>query len=87
MMRLSRLVKHLPERKAAYVKTSTGYTEVGATLHHVKLMRKHAGPEVKVKTAGGVRHFEDAIAMLEHGAYSIGASRTEQILGSEVTED
>ena len=70
--------------KAAYVKTSSGYTDVGATLHHVALMRKHAGPEVKIKTAGGVGHFEDAIAMLEHGADSIGASRTEQILSSKV---
>lgn len=69
--------------RAAYVKTSTGFTETGATLHHIALMRKYAGKDVKVKAAGGVAFFEDAVAILNSGADSIGTSRTAQILSSD----
>jgi deoxyribose-phosphate aldolase len=71
--------------RAAYVKTSTGFTETGATLHHIALMRRYAGKDVKVKAAGGVAFFEDAVAVLNSGADSIGASRTAQILSSDIT--
>src|SRR5690606_5862440 len=32
-----------------YVKTSTGYTEQGATLHAVQLMRAHLPSDIKIK--------------------------------------
>ncbi len=69
---------------AAYVKTSTGYTPLGATLHDIVLMRKYSGPDVKIKTAGGIHYFEDAVVMVENGADGIGASRSDQILNSKI---
>jgi len=37
-------------------------------------MRKTVGPQLGVKASGGVRTYEDAIAMIEAGATRIGAS-------------
>ena len=43
---------------AEYIKTSTGFSKAGATFADVELMRKHVGPEVKVKAAGGISSLE-----------------------------
>lgn len=59
---------------AAFVKTSTGYSTGGATAHDVALMRKTVGPDMGVKASGGVRTYEDAVAMIEAGANRLGAS-------------
>lgn len=59
---------------AAFIKTSTGFAEGGATTEDVALMKAHVGPGVQVKAAGGIRTFEAAQAMLDAGADRIGAS-------------
>ncbi|KAH6605834.1 deoxyribose-phosphate aldolase [Trichoderma cornu-damae] len=74
----------------AFVKTSTGYGFVkqpngfysyhGATPHHLKLMRKHAGPKVQIKAAGGVRTLDELLYVLTLGVTRVGASATEAIL-------
>ena len=68
------------EAGAAYVKTSTGFSDLGATIHDIILMRKSAGPNVKIKAAGGINYYEDAVALINAGANRIGVSRTAQIL-------
>jgi len=57
-----------------FVKTSTGFGSGGATVSDVKLMRETVGPKIGVKAAGGIRTFEDALAMLEAGATRLGCS-------------
>ena len=59
---------------ADFVKTSTGFSTGGATIEDVQLMRATVGPEMGVKASGGVRSYEDAVAMVEAGATRIGAS-------------
>ena len=59
---------------AAFVKTSTGYSKGGATVEDVRLMRETVGPEMGVKASGGIRTYEDAVAMIEAGANRLGAS-------------
>lgn len=59
---------------AAFVKTSTGLAGGGATVEDVKLMKEVAGGIIEVKAAGGVRSYEDAVAMIEAGATRIGTS-------------
>lgn len=59
---------------ADFVKTSTGFSTAGATVEDIQLMRKTVGPDVGVKASGGIRSYEDAIAMIEAGASRIGAS-------------
>ena len=62
------------EAGADFVKTSTGFSSAGATVHDVALMRKTVGPKMGVKAAGGVRSFEDALAMIRAGATRLGTS-------------
>ena len=59
---------------AAFVKTSTGFAQGGATAEDVALMRRVVGDDVGVKASGGVRSTEDAMKMLNAGANRIGAS-------------
>jgi deoxyribose-phosphate aldolase len=59
---------------ADFVKTSTGFSKGGATVHDVSLMRKTVGSALGVKASGGVKGIEDARAMFEAGATRIGAS-------------
>ncbi len=63
-----------------FVKTSTGFAASGATLEDLRLMRAHAGPNVKVKAAGGVRTLEKAIEVHEAGCARFGATATVAIL-------
>lgn len=65
---------------AAFVKTSTGYSSGGATAHDVALMRAAVGPDMGVKASGGVRTYEDAVAMIEAGASRLGASAGVKII-------
>ena len=59
---------------ADFVKTSTGFSKGGATVHDVALMRKTVGRALGVKASGGVKGIDDARAMFEAGATRIGAS-------------
>ena len=59
---------------ANFVKTSTGFSTGGATVHDIKLMRETVGPDMGVKASGAVRTAEDAKAVIEAGASRIGAS-------------
>jgi deoxyribose-phosphate aldolase len=65
---------------ADYVKTSTGFGPGGATLHDVALMRQTVGPEMGVKAAGGIKTYQDTVAMLQAGATRIGASASVKIV-------
>lgn len=74
----------------AFVKTSTGYGFVkqpdgsynylGATVQDLKLMRKHSGPQVQIKAAGGVRTLDDLLHVMSLGVTRIGATATVAIL-------
>jgi deoxyribose-phosphate aldolase len=74
------------EVAVGWVKTSSGYGFVkgpdgkysydGATEYDLKLMRKHAGPDVQVKAAGGVRTLDDLIKVKELGCTRSGATAT-----------
>ncbi len=68
---------------ADFVKTSTGFSSGGATKEDIALMRKTVGPDMGVKASGGVRSYEDVMAMIEAGATRIGASAGVQILKGE----
>lgn len=59
---------------ADYIKTSTGFGTAGATLEDIALFKKHIGPDVKIKAAGGVRTLEDLRAYIEAGCSRVGAS-------------
>ena len=68
------------EAGADFVKTSTGFSKGGATVHDVALMRKAVGPEMGVKAAGGIRDRETMEKMVEAGATRIGTSRGKELV-------
>ena len=59
---------------ADFVKTSTGFSTGGATVHDVRLMKETVGDALKVKASGGVRTKETMKEMIEAGAERIGTS-------------
>ena len=67
---------------AAYIKTSTGFLGSGATIHDVALLHRAAGARLAVKATGGIRFFEDAVALLEAGATRLGSSHSQAVLAS-----
>jgi len=65
---------------ADFVKTSTGFSSSGATVHDVELMRRAVGPDMGVKASGGIRTLEDLLKVLAAGATRIGASASVKIV-------
>jgi deoxyribose-phosphate aldolase len=59
---------------AAFVKTGTGWTETGATLHNIALIKSVVGDDAKVKASGGVRDLETLLAMYRLGARRFGVN-------------
>ena len=66
---------------AKYVKTSTGFGAAGATVDHVRLMRRIVGPDIGVKAAGGIRTLSTAQVMIAAGASRLGLSAGVAVVG------
>ena len=75
-----RLCGIVTEAGADFIKTSTGFGTAGATLADVELFKKHIGPNVKIKAAGGVKSREDLEAFITAGAARIGTSSAVKLL-------
>jgi deoxyribose-phosphate aldolase len=75
------------EAGANFVKTSTGFGTGGATIEHVKLMKKTVGDRAEVKASGGVRTYDQAMAKIEAGATKLGTSNGVQIMEREGKTD
>jgi deoxyribose-phosphate aldolase len=65
---------------ADFVKTSTGFSNGGATVEDVTLLRQVVGAEMGVKASGGVRTLDDLKKMVAAGATRVGASASVQII-------
>jgi len=63
-----------------YVKTSTGFSNAGATVDDIKLMRKHLPALIKLKASGGIGTPEFARELLEAGASRLGCSRSLNVI-------
>ena len=74
------------EGGADFIKTSTGFGSGGATLEDVQLFKKHIGPHVQIKAAGGIRSVEAMKAYIEAGCTRIGASAAVGLLQNRLDE-
>lgn len=74
------MCKAVTNAKADYIKTSTGFGTGGATIEDIKLFKKHIGPDVKIKAAGGISTLEEMEAFLAEGCDRIGTSRAVGLL-------
>jgi len=68
------------EAGADFIKTSTGFATGGALVKDIKLMRKIAGDNMKVKASGGIRDYKSFMSMVEAGADRIGTSNGVNII-------
>ncbi len=70
---------------ADFVKTSTGFSGSGATVQDVALMRKIVGPSMGVKASGGIKTFDQAVALINAGANRLGCGTSIAVItGAEV---
>ena len=61
---------------ADFIKTSTGFSTAGATIEDIKLFKENLkDSKVRIKAAGGVKNFEDALEFINNGADRLGTSR------------
>ena len=65
---------------ADFVKTSTGFSSAGAIVEDIALMACAVASDLRVKTSGGIRICDDAVAMIGAGATRLGASGGVQII-------
>tara|TARA_Y100001954_G_scaffold200799_1_gene219745 strand:+ start:86 stop:727 length:642 start_codon:yes stop_codon:yes gene_type:complete len=65
---------------ADFVKTSTGFSESGATIDDVKLIKKTIGDEIGIKASGGIKTKEEVISFIQAGADRIGTSNGVKIV-------
>lgn len=70
-----------------FVKTSTGFSKSGATIIDVSLMKFVVGDNLQVKASGGIRSYDDAIAMIKAGATRLGASAGIKIISGQKSEN
>jgi deoxyribose-phosphate aldolase len=75
-----RLCEIVTKAEADYIKTSTGFGTAGATIEDVLLFKKHLGPKVEIKAAGGIKTREDMEAFLSAGASRLGTSSAVSLL-------
>lgn len=69
---------------ADFVKTSTGFSTEGATVHAVKVMVKAvSGTKTAVKASGGIHSAAEAEAMVNAGATRLGVSHSMKVIGKE----
>ncbi len=57
-----------------FVKTCTGMTRGQAAVEDIRLIKANVDPEMEIKASGGIRTYEQAIALIEAGATRIGTS-------------
>ena len=65
---------------ADFVKTSTGFSLHGATVHDVSLMRNSVSEKVQVKASGGIKTHEQMLDMISAGATRIGTSNGTKLI-------
>jgi deoxyribose-phosphate aldolase len=65
---------------ADFVKTCSGLGPRGASLKDVKLIREVIGNKIKIKVAGGIDTYNEAINFIRVGADRIGTSQAVKII-------
>ena len=71
---------------ADFVKTSTGFSGGGATVHDIMLMRRVVGPNIGVKASGGIKTFDQAVALINAGANRLGCGASVAIITGAKTD-
>ena len=65
---------------ADFVKTSTGYAPYGARVEDISLMREVLPSTIGIKASGGIKTLEQALALIQAGAYRLGTSSAKSLM-------
>ncbi len=74
------LAKIVTAAKADFIKTSTGFSQSGATIEDVEIFKKNVGKDVLIKAAGGISSIEAAQKFIDMGVARLGTSRIVKIV-------
>jgi deoxyribose-phosphate aldolase len=66
--------------KIDYMKTSTGFADIGATVNAVKLIKANIPARMGIKASGGIKTYAFAKELIEAGANRLGCSSSWQIM-------
>jgi len=84
---LQRAIELSIEAGMHYIKTASGFNGPGATVPIIERMYELAAGRIKVKAAGGIRCYDDAVAMVNAGADVLGTSSGVAIITGEKSGD
>lgn len=84
---LIRSCKTVTDNGVDFIKTSTGFSTTGATVHAVSIMRKHISPTTEIKASGGIRDFKFAQELIAAGATRIGCSASIAIVAASAEKN
>lgn len=65
---------------ADFIKTNSGWGPRGASLKDVEIIRKAVGDQIRIKVAGGIHSYQQAVAFIAKGANRIGTSKAIEII-------
>ena len=65
---------------ADFVKTNSGMGPRGVTVRDIEIIKQAVGDKIKIKAAGGVDTYDEAIAIINAGASRIGTSKAIEIV-------
>jgi deoxyribose-phosphate aldolase len=66
--------------KIDYIKTSTGFADIGATVNAIKLIKANIPARMGIKASGGIRNYAFAKELIDAGANRLGCSSSWQIM-------
>lgn len=69
---------------ADFVKTCSGFGPRGARVKDVELIRAVVSDKIKIKVAGGVHTYQQAISFISAGADRIGTSKAVEIVNESI---
>lgn len=68
------------ESGADFVKTCSGMGPRGATIHDVELIKSVVADKIKIKVAGGITSYDQAVNFINAGASRLGTSHAVEIV-------
>ncbi len=80
VLRVKKAAQLIKQSGADFVKICSGMGPRGASVEDIKLVREAVGPETKIKAAGGIDTYQEALALIAAGAVRIGTSQAPKIL-------
>lgn len=85
----SEIIKSCRAAEAAevdFIKTSTGFSTGGATIHAVSLIKRTIAKNTKIKASGGIRSLKDAELFINSGADRLGCSASVSIMEEYISK-